>query len=335
MRYLLKERSPWKLVERVDATPTEVMEELKKLLAEGLVDIRDGKIYLTDRAKDEIKNLRIKYYEVKCPQCDGKGYREDAFGILDRYKEIVKSRPEPIADYDQGYISEEDVMRRVSFIYERGDLEGSDVIVIGDDDLISIATTLTDLPERVVVLEIDDRLIEFINHIAEKYNLRIHAKKYDVRNPIPQDFNGKFDTFITDPVETIPGITLFLSRAASSLHDGGAGYFGLTHIEASLWKWAEIERILLDMNFVITDMLRDFSVYPMRRNIELAESDYIITREMEKLTGVKKIDADFYRSTLIRVESLGKPKPKISGYVELTREMYVDDESIVTAMATR
>ncbi len=335
MRYLLKEKSPWKLVEKVDATPTEVMNELKKLIDDGLVEIRDGKIYLTDKAQDEIEKLRIKYYDVRCSECGGKGYKEDAFGVLDKYKKIVKNRPKPTAEYDQGYIAEEDVMRRVSFIYERGDLEGSDVMVIGDDDLISIAASLTNLPRRVVVLEIDDRLIDFINRTAEKYDLSVKAQKYDVRKPIPEDFVGKFDTFITDPVETIPGITLFLSRAASSLHEDGAGYFGLTHIEASLKKWAEIERMLLDMNFVITDMLRDFSVYPMRGNIELSESDYIITREMAKLIGTSRIDADFYRSTLIRVESIGKPNPKIRGHVELTREMYVDDESIVTAMATR
>ncbi len=335
MRYLLREKSPWKLIERVDASPTEVVKVLREFKDNGIVEIRDGMIYLTDKGKELARELNIRYYEVKCPHCMGRGYSNDAFGILSEFKEITKNRPLPTADYDQGYIREEDLMQRVAFIYERGDVEGANVMVIGDDDLISIALALTEMPERITVLEIDDRLIEFINHVAKERNLPIDAHKFDVRHDVPEEFLGKYDIFITDPVETLPGITLFLSRAASTLVDNGAGYFGLTHIEASLRKWAEIERLILDMNFVITDMLRDFNVYPMKNNLEISEDDYIIKREIAELTGNRRIDADFYRSTLIRMEALGKPIPKVKGDYELKREVYVDDESIVTAMATR
>ena len=150
-----------------------------------------------------------------------------------------------------------------------------------------------------------------------------------------EKYKGKYDTFVTDPVETIPGITLFLSRAASTLKSKGAGYFGLTHIEASLPKWAKIERILLDMNFVLTDMIRDFNVYPMADNLEISEDYYQLKDMVEQFTGYKKIDADFYRSTLIRIELLGAPKPAVRGDAELNKEVYVDDESIVTAMKMR
>ena len=335
MRYLLRERSPWKLIERVDAHPKEVIEVLKEFQSNGIVEFREGEVILTEKGKKLAEEMRVRYYDVRCPSCNGRGYKVDAFGILDEFKEITKARPRPTADYDQGYIREEDLMQRVAFIYERGDVEGSRIAVIGDDDLISIALALTGMPESITVLEIDDRLINFINKVAEERNLPISAHKFDVRHDVPEAFRGKHDIFITDPVETLPGITLFLSRAADTIVPHGAGYFGLTHIEASLKKWAEIERLLLDMNFVITDMLRDFNVYPMKDNLEISESDYIITREIGELTGAKKIDADFYRSTLIRIEALGEPKPKVRGDYELKHEVYVDDESIVTAMASR
>jgi len=89
------------------------------------------------------------------------------------------------------------------------------------------------------------------------------------------------------------------------------------------------------MNFVITDMLRDFNVYPMGNNLELAAEDYIVYRRIAELTGSKSIDSDFYRSTLIRVEAIDSVKPLVSGHVELREEIYVDGESLVTAMATR
>ena len=336
MRYLNKERSPWELIKLVDSDLNEFIYTLKTLIAEGLVESRDGKLHLTETGREEREKLKLKFYDVRCPHCEGRGIIEDPFCTLKEYRKIASERPRPTADYDQGYIKEEDVMRRIAFIYERGDLEGADIIVIGDDDLISLGMALTGLPKKIVVLEIDDRLIDFINRKAYEYGFNIVAKKFDVRNDLDEEFRGKFDVFITDPVETIEGITLFLSRAVSGLRGkGSAGYFGLTHQEASLRKWHEIERRLLSMNLVITDMLRDFNIYPMSGNLELAAEDYIVYREIAKLTGNSRIDADFYRSTLIRVEAIGDVKPLVRGSVELREEIYVDEESLVTAMATR
>ncbi len=336
MRYLNKERSPWELIKLVDADLNEFIDTLKGIIEEGLVEIRDGKLYLTDNGRKERESQKLKVYDAKCPNCEGRGIIEDPFGILDEYKKIAKERPKPTADYDQGYIKEEDVMRRIAFIYERGDLENTKILVIGDDDLISLGMALTGLPNKIVVLEIDDRLINFINEKAREYGFPVEARKFDVRNDIDDELIGSFDVFITDPVETIDGITLFLSRAASGLKGkGSSGYFGLTHLEASLKKWHEIEKRLLAMNFAITDMLRDFNVYPMRNNLELAAEDYIIYREIAKITGNNNIDADFYRSTLIRVEAIDDVKPIVTGSVELKEEIYIDGESLVTALATR
>ena len=323
----------WKLIEKVDANPLRVIDEIEKMKRDGVVDIIDGKLILTNRGREEMKKLKIKYVNVKCEECGGRGYKRDPFNILKNFKEIIRDRPKPIKIYDQGHISPEDIMRRVSFIYERGDLESSQIIIIGDDDLLGIALGLTNMPAKIEVLEIDPRLIDFINNVAKKYHLKLHAQKYDIRNPINNDLKGKFDSFITDPVETIKGISLFLSRGASALKTHGSGYFGLTHIEASLGKWREIEQILINMNFAITDMLRDFSTYPTKNNLEIFSEDYIITRKIYEMTKNRKIDANFYRSTFIRVEAVGEIEPLIRGKIKIEKEIYVDDESIVTALA--
>ena len=325
----------WKLIEKVDSYPLDVIKEIERMKEDGLVEIRNGKLSLTTKGKEERRRLKVKYVYVKCRECGGKGYRKDPFNILKMYKEIVKDRPKPVKQYDQGHIAPEDVMNRVSFIYERGDLESSNIIIIGDDDLLSIAIGLTNMANKINVLEIDERLVNFINDVAEKYRMEIYADKYDIRKPLSDDLKRKFDAFIMDPVETVKGITLFLSRGASALKDNGSGYFGLTHIEASLKKWREIERILLDMNFAITDMLRDLSVYPTKNNLGISSEDYIITRKIYQMTKNKNIDADFYRSTFIRVEAIGKARPAVVGEVNLEKEIYVDDESIVTALALR
>ncbi len=184
------------------------------------------------------------------------------------------------------------------------------IFVVGDDDLFSIAASLTGMPEKVVVVDIDERLINFINRMADEYSLSVEAFVYDVQQAFPDEFKKKFDVFVTDPVETIPGLKLFLSRGVSTLKGvGGAGYFGITTLEASRKKWYEIQRMIHDMGFVITDLMRRFNVYP--------EDEKNFFRFQEKLPIVKhlqvKVDYNWYNSTLFRIEAVKEPSPLVEG----------------------
>ena len=68
---------------------------------------------------------------------------------------------------------------------------------------------------------------------------RLHLPRdLDVRRPLDADLVGAFDLFHCDPVETLEGIRLFLSRGCSGLLGVGAvACFGLTAIEASRRPW--------------------------------------------------------------------------------------------------
>ena len=70
--------------------------------------------------------------------------------------------------------------------------------------LISCLTTLADcllvgLPREVVVLEIDGRIIDFVNDAAKKHNLKLRGCRYDIRVPLTADFAKNFDVFVCDP----------------------------------------------------------------------------------------------------------------------------------------
>lgn len=323
------QKSIWEVVRNVDAHLSDAIKILEEM-------IKRGEIYITGQKLSS--DIKVNDFVVKCGRCEGRGVVLEQFEeFYNTYLNLIRDRPVPVEEYDQGYISPEDVMRRVAFIYERGDLEGSKIMVLGDDDLCSLALATTDLPEKIVVLEIDDRLVKYINKIAERYKFRIDARLYDAREELPESLKRSFDVFITDPVETLPGIELFLSRAVSALkEEGDAGYFGLTIQEASLAKWRKIEEIILKMNFVITDILRDFSVYPNEDNICRSLENYIVFREIERILGVRSFpDVDFYRSSLVRIEAVGEPIVFTAGHVELNKDMYVDEEAWVTAMATK
>ena len=319
----------YELIDFQDSSLKEFLEILNELKNENILNLKNGIAEITEKGlelciKEGIKNLGY----VLCEHCDGTGYTiSDYFrGVLKEYKEIAKDRPEAIEKYDQGFISAEGVIKRVEFVYERGDLNGR-IFVVGDDDLFSIAAALTGLPEEIFVIDIDERLIRFINNVSRKYSLDIEAMVYDVQRELPDELKKRFDVFVTDPVETIPGIKLFLSRGVSALRGvGSSGYFGLTTLEASRTKWYEIQRMLLDMGFVITDIRRKFNVYP--------EEEKNFFRFQDKLPIVKylgvKVDYNWYKSCLYRIEAIKDPKPIVEGDMIIDEKVYKDNESLAT-----
>ncbi|MEM0351035.1 MAG: bis-aminopropyl spermidine synthase family protein [Archaeoglobaceae archaeon] len=320
------EKSVYEVIDRQDASLQEFLQIMENLLELGLIEYLDGKLRITESGKKFVENLRN--IEAKCNLCDGTGYLFDDFysEILSEFRKICKDRPPAVEKFDQGFISEEGVIKRLEFIHERGDIYGR-FFVVGDDDLFSIAASLTGLPKEVVVVDIDERLVNFINRISKIYGLNISAHVYDVQKTFPDEFRRKFDVFITDPVETIDGIKLFLSRGVSTLKGiGCSGYFGLTTLEASRKKWYEIEKMILEMGFVITDVKRRFNVYPVD---EKSYSSF-----EEKLPIYKKLrarsDYNWYTSALFRIEAVKEPKPLIEGEMLIDERVYKDEESLAT-----
>jgi predicted methyltransferase len=280
-----------------------------------------------------IKQIDLK--KISCSTCKGRGYVFDKFfeNIYKQYKEICKNRPVNLPEFDQGSILEEDVIRRVEFIYERGDLLDSNILVIGDDDLISIALGLTKLPKKIYVLEADDRLVNYIKENAKKFNLSIKVIKYDVRNSLPENLLNKFDIFITDPSETFKALKTFLSRGIQGLKTKGAGYFGLTTIESSLDKWFELEKFIIEKGFVITDIKRKFSVYPFSKEDEKWQyfKDKI---KIFKSIGGPEI-RDWYYSSFIRIEKIKNIKIKNEPYKIISKNFYLDKETLITPIMNK
>ncbi len=322
-------KSFWKLLDEQDEHIKGFVERLQNLIDEGLVQYNDGKFFLTPFGEKGVANL-LPRREVRCAHCHG-GYEYHAFGeAFALYCEVTKGRPLPNLDFDQGFMPEGDVFARVAFLYERGDLEGQDILILGDDDLLSLALASTRLPASVTVLEVDRRIVDFITQRSQEHNLGISILEYNAVKPYPLKEHA-FSVFITDPVESEKGLRITLSRGAQALKEGGALYFGLTTIESSWKKWYNVEKMLLDMGFVITDILRRFSVYP--------DSDNHFDEEFYDRTMMRKLmdfefplpaDADWFRSSFIRCEAVKEPEPLIVGGVDFDADFYLDSETMAT-----
>ncbi len=310
----------WLLVDYSGEPLPLVAKAIEVLEKKGYVKINSD-IKLTEEGKKLVRELGIvEIRRLRCKCCEGRGISIDTLkDVYEKYMEIQKNRPEPIREYDQGYITPSSAISRVAFAMENNDIQNKDIIVLGDDDLLSIAIALTGKAKRIKVLEIDDRIVEFIKNVGEKYDLNIDVEKFDLREPLPEELVGSFDTFFCDPTETLAAFRAFVAKGIATLKSPRcAGYFGITRVESSLDKWKKMQKALLELGVVITDILPIFSEY----------ENWGFTQETKawRLSPVKELPKEnWYRSWLYRIETL-------EGFKRLNEKIseeafYSDEES--------
>ncbi|GAB6934434.1 bis-aminopropyl spermidine synthase family protein [Calditerricola yamamurae] len=323
-------KSYWELMREGQAQTHEVLEVLQTLLKNELVAYDGNRFVLTEAGRRQAEALGLdRIADQRCEACAGRGIvLQPPFDhVLEAFKEIVAMRPKATPDFDQGYVTPETTVLRLALMAQRGDLAGRDLLLLGDDDLTSIAAALSGLPRRVHVLDVDERIVGFIRDVARDRGWNhVQAEVYDVQEGLPSHLRGQFDVFFTDPVETLNGLLLFLSRCTEALRGpGSAGYFGLSYLESSWKKWRDIQRGILDMGYAITDMLGAFQDYQLEN---IVAQGYPVARMAP--VPVKEPDVYFYISTVYRLELTEAPRPLFSGRVELGRDLYYDEEACVT-----
>ena len=319
-----KDTDFFEIVSKSNYTAKEILDELKKLSDEKIIKEKDGIFSLENKIDKKISSSFL------CDKCNGRGVYDNLnfwSTLIKEYDEIAKNRPLPTNVYDQGVIDNESAISRFLYMLSRGDLYKKKIIILGDDDLMGILFSLSDIVDEITVLEIDERLVNYINSVKKEKNLKnIEVYTYDARDPLEDIFKNKFDTFFTDPVETVEGLLIFVSRMVEALKgDRCSGYFGLSSIESNIDKWFRIQKSLNEMNLVITDIRRNFSYYKLNDNI--IESDLLIVKENPfKIKNPNKL---WYNSHLYRVEVNGEKKPKYTGKVNLGRDLYFDEFTYV------
>lgn len=329
MVFALASRGPlgWgALLDAQDACIAEFVAALERLRAIGTVAVTDGHVRLTRPVAAPAP------VACACTACDSRGYlaAENA-PELAALREALADRPAPNFAFDQGAIPAEESLLRVAAMQDRGDLWGQSVLFVGDFDLTSVALALTRQAERIVVLDIDHRVVDFVNAVGRRYKLPLSGRLFDVRAALPDDLRRSFDVFVCDPVETLPGIRLYLSRGAAALRaEGSAVWLGLTTVEASRRKWFDIQQVLAQMGFVVTDIRRRFSGYPDHdAPLEVAGLQWPVLSEL----GADGANHRWYTASFLRAEAIHTPQPAVVDAVEMGEELYLDDEAWATPRA--
>lgn len=172
-----------------------------------------------------------------CPTCAGRRIVVDParWGeLLDRLAAVHRSNPTVDTTLDQSHGTPETALRRALAMHHAGALEGRDVLILGDDDLVSVAIGLLGggngetggrgagvKAGRLAVVDVDRRFLEHIAAAGQTHGFAVETVAHDLRRPLPAALRAAFDTVETDPPYTIPGLRLFLSRGLEGLRPGG------------------------------------------------------------------------------------------------------------------
>ena len=204
-----------------------------------------------------------------CPKCSGRGVvvRGEMAPLLAEVKRISRLAPPPRPDLDQCHCTAETKLRRVLALHEADALVGRRVLILGDDDLTSLAIARVVRRfgseasiAKLAVVDLDPAVVGHVARELASASFPTRSVQHDVREPMPRSLRGSFDTVVTDPPYTVAGATLFLSRAAEALAGSGGDVFfsfGSRRPGAAFF----VQRTISEMGFAIVRLLRDFNEY--------------------------------------------------------------------------
>ena len=314
----------WDFTKESDAYVRVILSLLFVLEKNGFVSVAsDGKLKLTRQGLKLAKYLSVK--RIAKPFTSSKpriGLRlTPKFKmILETVRELYqKVTPQNI--YDQAPLLPESAVYKVAYAISKGDATNKSVVCIGDDDLTSVIFALSGAPKRVLAIDIDKYLLEVIEEYSERNRLGIETLQHDLKKPTPSEYRNSFDLFVTEPPDTVAGVTLFASRGVELLKntEGMIGYCGISVTACPPLGLFQTQKDFTSMGLVITDRIPKYSDYPPHRT----ELKHIEVPDC--YDAFYPPDKVWYAADLLRLKTTRETKPLFTDVFKGKLANYKDD----------
>jgi N4-bis(aminopropyl)spermidine synthase len=203
----------------------------------------------------------------QCPVCAGRGVRDEAGASVTAALTAAAAAIPPVrVELDQTHCTPETRTRRVLALHDAGALAGRRVLVLGDDDLISLAIAEFARqhgagPAALTVLELDPALVAFLRERLAGAPFPVSVLEHDLADPLPVELLSTMDTVQTDPPYTVAGASLFLERAASALRPGAGGEVFLSLGVRRPAETVALQQVLVRLGLAVRSMQPGFNDY--------------------------------------------------------------------------
>lgn len=172
----------------------------------------------------------------------------------------------------------ETTVRRALWLDAHFDLAGAHLLCVGDHDLTALTTCLLAPELTATVVDVDERLLHYVDQAADVHRLAIRALAGDLRFGLPAAATGWAGLVFTDPPYTPEGIRLFLERSIEGLAAGGpvAGRILLAHgaSERTPALRLAVQRVFGELELVTEAVWPGFSRYSGAQAIGSASDLY-------------------------------------------------------------
>jgi N4-bis(aminopropyl)spermidine synthase len=247
---------------------TAICNELRK---RGVVD-RSRPVRLTDAGREVFGGRGMSF---RCPECGGRGVvsPEMTERLGAELTAAAEAAPEAKPELDQTHCTVDTKISRVLALHEAGALAGTRVLLLGDDDLVSVAIArFADLHggggggvagrvRQLTVIDTDQDVLDCIAGQTAGSGLEVALVRHDLRQPLPAELAGAFDVVCTDPPYTVAGAELFLSRAVAALAPGGGQHVFFSFGARRPADMLRTQEVIAGMGLVLRGLTPNFNSY--------------------------------------------------------------------------
>ncbi|MFL2804339.1 MAG: bis-aminopropyl spermidine synthase family protein [Dehalococcoidia bacterium] len=270
--------------------PLPVVSSLRRELEKNKVLIRSNGMLLSDLGIDLVNQMGISG-NMKISEITSSTNLSHLFeNLIPDLEKMCLNRPSYNSKIDQSHVTVETTLKRVQYLIKNDAFEGRDILILGDDDLTSLAILLCMqkyqiFPKQISVVDIDDRILDFIGNHYMHSHIKPKLVHSDLSDGIDQDLLNKHDVFITDPPYTVDGFKLFISNAVKSLKNTSGNIGIISFPNPPVDNYLLIQKTLIQMGLLFREMIPGFNRY-------IGASIHGSTTNLIRCTTSNQINAD-------------------------------------------
>jgi N4-bis(aminopropyl)spermidine synthase len=191
--------------------------------------------------------------------------------------DVAAGLPRAVAALDHVSATAATMAGRAAWFAERYALAGATVLCVGDHDLTSVAVALAEPGAEVLVVDVDQPILAYIDRVAALRGLAISTVFGDLRVGLPASLVGRADLAFTDPPYTPEGVGLFLARGLQGLRRSGHERIGLAYgfADRQLARGFRTQAVLHELRLVTEALLPGFNRFDGAEAIGAASDLYV------------------------------------------------------------